>query len=62
MSNTTEQSLDISSPGKALRDVPHRQLTDGGDFLIVGLGDPLTYGWMIRRGFFDLFTEDAHGV
>ena len=30
-----------------------RGFDEGGVLKIVGLGDSLTYGWMVRRGFFD---------
>ena len=33
------------------------RLKDGREVRIAGLGDSLTYGWMVRRGFFDRFCD-----
>ncbi len=32
-------------------------LAGGGELRVAGLGDSLTYGWMVRRGFFDRFCD-----
>ncbi len=29
----------------------------GGDIVVAGLGDSLTYGWMVRRGYFERFVS-----
>jgi len=33
------------------------RLDEGGVVVVAGLGDSLTYGWMVRRGFFDRFVD-----
>jgi len=33
------------------------RLEEGGAVTVAGLGDSLTYGWMVRRGFFDRFVD-----
>jgi len=37
------------------------RLTAGEPLTIAGLGDSLTYGWMVRRGFFDRFVDGVEG-
>lgn len=32
-----------------------------GTFVVAGLGDSLTYGWMVRRGFFDRAVDALSG-
>jgi len=34
------------------------RLDGSGSVVVGGLGDSLTYGWMVRRGFFDRFVDD----
>ncbi len=36
---------------------PSVRVTEGEELRIAGLGDSLTYGWMVRRGFFDRFCD-----
>ena len=33
------------------------QLEEGASVIVVGLGDSLTQGWIVTRGFFDLFVD-----
>jgi acyl-CoA thioesterase-1 len=42
--------------GRRLAPIIER-LEEGGAVVIAGLGDSLTYGWMVRRGFFDRFVD-----
>lgn len=35
----------------------HEALEKGQTIAIAGLGDSLTYGWQVRKGFFDRFSE-----
>jgi lysophospholipase L1-like esterase len=35
-----------------------RRAEDGGELTVLGLGDSLTYGWMVDRGFFDRFVDE----
>ncbi len=39
-----------------------RRLREGGDFLVAGLGDSLTQGWMVSRGYFERFVEGLEGA
>jgi lysophospholipase L1-like esterase len=48
-------AADVPTPG-ALR----ARLERGG-FVVAGLGDSLTYGWMVRRGFFDRCVDALSG-
>jgi acyl-CoA thioesterase I len=34
-----------------------RRLAAGGRVVVAGLGDSLTYGWLVRRGFFERFCD-----
>jgi acyl-CoA thioesterase-1 len=37
------------------------RLAAGERLVVAGLGDSLTYGWMVRRGFFDRFVDGLEG-
>ncbi len=37
------------------------RLQGGEPLVVAGLGDSLTYGWMVRRGFFDRFVDGLEG-
>jgi acyl-CoA thioesterase-1 len=36
---------------------PSERLAGGGELRVLGLGDSLTFGWMVRCGFFDRFCD-----
>ena len=57
MSNTIERADSEPSPGRELSAALVRRFAAGGDLSVVGLGDSLTYGWMVDRGFFDRFVD-----
>jgi lysophospholipase L1-like esterase len=44
--------------GDSMLEPTVRRLEEGGVVVVAGLGDSLTYGWMVRRGFFDRFVDD----
>lgn len=46
-----------ADPNRALLTPIIERLEEGGAVTIAGLGDSLTYGWMVRRGFFDRFVD-----
>jgi len=46
--------------GPGLASIVER-LEEGGIVTIAGLGDSLTYGWMVQRGFFDRFVLGLKG-
>jgi acyl-CoA thioesterase-1 len=44
-------------PGADLIAAIHQRLQSQKPFVIAGLGDSLTYGWMVQKGFFDRFVD-----
>jgi len=39
-----------------------KRLQSGNRFVLAGLGDSLTKGWMVSRGFFDRFVDGLEGT
>ncbi|MCP4676115.1 MAG: hypothetical protein GY854_11535 [Deltaproteobacteria bacterium] len=44
-------------PNRIDIDAVVEKLANGDKVAIAGLGDSLTYGWMVRHGFFDRFLD-----